>query len=57
MSSKAWANKNISTHEAVQLIFCTDDYVGQHIIKYIHIDIYIYTHTHTHTYTYTHIHL
>ena len=28
--------KNIRTHEAVQLIFCTDDYVGQHRIKYIY---------------------
>ena len=35
MNSKARANKNISTHEAVQLIFCADDYVAQHRIKYI----------------------
>ena len=56
MNSKALVNKKISTHEAVQLIFCTDDYVGQHIIKYIHIDIYIYTHIHPHTYTPIYIH-
>ena len=42
MNSKAWANKNIITYEAVQLIFCNDDYAGQHSIKYIYIYIYIY---------------